>query len=709
MSENASDGQPLAPPSSKTTRFPCSTPGCRKSFTRKEHLTRHAKSHSNTPQYQCPICGRRYARSDVFKRHVEFHPQNTIPSTKIVACFECHDKKLKCDDGTPCRQCDRHGLECVRKGRSSGLELNTPPEQSPPADSANTISSRASTSYESESLQQQWHAMQFEATGVGEALHQPELSSSAPLTPSTSLSSESSQSHNTQLRDILQNIDEQTTYFLLEVFFREAHPYWPILHVSTFHMNTASDLLLGSILALASWITEREEHKALVPALYEEALAATRINVTPSLHTLQGMVLLVVYSIYNINDELGKAGRIICLLVQSCRCIGIFNGGHSLPGRLQDDPFTFWLAKEQLHRLAFTVFRLDTYLSVLLSIAPTVRYQELYIPFLATPFVWESTENDDLQYRLQQQPRPEGIKSALLSGFHREFMYSPPSYAPTIPLSPMDHHLTLCALQNPIWEASAFARDMEISLLSIPNSPVFAARVHLDRWYARLQAQTASQQSFQYDVIEEITWTLFHMSKITMHAPLPLLRIHSAAPSGKHRDVDTEKVATKLGIWRGSPCPRMGVISCAEICQLLSRDPFTFDGTSVGNSRRDKLNPLATPALLMAAIAVCSYAAGVGQKQGGGCPSCLPGMEHEQGGCVDIFAGKCPMAQERVKEWEATGRGWPVWGPSGIVLCRCGIDRLGEWFHQDAVLGRDETAKREFVAFVEGLKAGLEG
>ncbi|KAK4032261.1 hypothetical protein C8A01DRAFT_20641 [Parachaetomium inaequale] len=43
-------------------RFECSVLACGRHFTRKEHLTRHAKSHSSHPQHQCPICGRRYAR-----------------------------------------------------------------------------------------------------------------------------------------------------------------------------------------------------------------------------------------------------------------------------------------------------------------------------------------------------------------------------------------------------------------------------------------------------------------------------------------------------------------------------------------------------------------------------------------------------------------------------------------------------------------------
>ncbi|KAK0744485.1 fungal-specific transcription factor domain-containing protein [Apiosordaria backusii] len=717
--------QPPAATPLKATRFACSAPGCRKSFTRKEHLTRHAKSHSTHLPYQCPICGRRYARSDVFKRHVEYHPQNIIPNTKIVACSECHDKKLKCDNGTPCRQCHRHGLECVRKGRPSEPELNTTPDQALSVPVENGTLATDNSTYGNGNTPQHWLDTQFRAPVAGEYFHQQDNSPTlpepvhvtvAPPTPPISLSSDHPQFHKTQLGALLQEIDEPTTYFLLEVFFTEIHPYWPILHVTTFNVATASDLLLGSMLALSSWITGREEHKTLVPAVYKEALAATEVNVTPSLHTLQGLVLSVVYSLYNINNELGKACRVISLLTQSCRCIGIFNGSHSLPERLQDDAFTFWLAKEQLHRLAYTVFRLDTYLAVVLHIAPTVRYQELYIPFLASPFVWEATNGDDLQHRLAQQPDPQptpgNIKPPFFSSFHREFIYSPTPSSPSTILLPMDHHLTLCALQAPIWEASAFSTDMKISLLTIPNSPVFTARAYLERWRARLRSHIDPQHPFQHDVIEPLTWTLFHMSKITMHVPIPLLRLHSAAPSGKHREVDTEKVAAKLGVWRGSPCPRMAVISCAEICQILGGDagigPLSFASTDIRDSRRDKLNPLATPALLMAAIVVCSYAAGVGQRDPGGCPSCLPGLEHEQGGCVDIFAGKCPKSQQRVKDWEEDGRGWPVWGATGIVLCRCGLDRLGEWFLRDGLLGRDEVAKREFVAFMEGLRRGFE-
>jgi hypothetical protein len=89
----------------------------------------------------------------------------------------------------------------------------------------------------------------------------------------------------------------------------------------------------------------------------------------PSLHTLQALLLCVVYAIYcrvnhyhstcqaqlltNRQREqtmLAKAIRLNAILVSTCRCLDIFSGHHALPERMDQCAFTFWLAKEQLHR-----------------------------------------------------------------------------------------------------------------------------------------------------------------------------------------------------------------------------------------------------------------------------------------------------------------------------------------------------------------------
>ncbi|ADV24181.1 hypothetical protein I305_05764 [Cryptococcus gattii E566] len=53
---------------SDTLGFKCAHPGCEKSFTRKDHLLRHAANHSQT-SYNCPICRREFKRYDLLQRH----------------------------------------------------------------------------------------------------------------------------------------------------------------------------------------------------------------------------------------------------------------------------------------------------------------------------------------------------------------------------------------------------------------------------------------------------------------------------------------------------------------------------------------------------------------------------------------------------------------------------------------------------------------
>jgi hypothetical protein len=62
---------------------------------------------------------------------------------------------------------------------------------------------------------------------------------------------------------------------LVDIFFSEIHPYWPILHVPTFEIGIASDTLLGSMVMLASWIIGRNEHLDLAPLVFDAVMSAT--------------------------------------------------------------------------------------------------------------------------------------------------------------------------------------------------------------------------------------------------------------------------------------------------------------------------------------------------------------------------------------------------------------------------------------------------
>ncbi|KAL2130329.1 hypothetical protein VTI74DRAFT_6580 [Chaetomium olivicolor] len=112
--------------------------------------------------------------------------------------------------------------------------------------------------------------------------------------------------------------DDAALRDLVQIFFTEIHPYWPLLHVPTFVTEMASDMLLGSMLMLSSWVIGRQEHLKLAPIVFGEvscAIGPVSLVVisqrltwgfvanprshesAPSLHSLQALLLCVVYAI----------------------------------------------------------------------------------------------------------------------------------------------------------------------------------------------------------------------------------------------------------------------------------------------------------------------------------------------------------------------------------------------------------------------------
>ena len=96
-------------------RWSCQFQGCTKSFQRKEHLTRHQKSHSNSsPAHICRICHKEFSRSDGLQRHLGRHGQQFKKPTgrSRRACATCHSSKIKCDGNDPCSRCEKKNISC---------------------------------------------------------------------------------------------------------------------------------------------------------------------------------------------------------------------------------------------------------------------------------------------------------------------------------------------------------------------------------------------------------------------------------------------------------------------------------------------------------------------------------------------------------------------------------------------------------------------
>lgn len=393
-------------------------------------------------------------------------------------------------------------------------------------------------------------------------------------------------------------------------------------------------------------------------------------------------------------------------------------------------------------RLAFSVLRLDTYLSILLDHPPSVRYQEMCIPLPKSSKLWTAATEEER--RRLQWDEPAGREKALFSCLMRDALVDVGDklglYHLPYRLNAVDCHLGLCALQVGVWEAAreahSAASDDIVTKLS-PGAPIGLWRSHLDLWRTKMKECGLGEPDFSTipaddpdSVLTPLTLVLWHISTINMHAPLTLLRVHGGLlqvyqrldPAVAAAMAVVQKPKARLRKWMASPCPRTAVWSASQIARLVAGDgvgtPAAGGGGSTGRSPGPGLaehgappgtalqatrhppppgcvllNPLAVPGLLMSAIVACSFA-----SQTSACPSCAPSTASDTG-AFDLFTGADDGPA--LAEWKQHAVGCAVWGPSGIRLCRCGLAGLGEWFAM--ALGRDQGAKDEFEAFFEGL------
>ncbi|KAF5560791.1 C2H2 transcription factor [Fusarium phyllophilum] len=103
---------------SSETGFTC--PRCSKTYKRREHLQRHAASHSSLRPHRCSFCGQSYQRADVLKRHAlacetkaRAGETSVTPSSSRRACDLCVQQKKACSTGQPCEHCRRKSVQCI--------------------------------------------------------------------------------------------------------------------------------------------------------------------------------------------------------------------------------------------------------------------------------------------------------------------------------------------------------------------------------------------------------------------------------------------------------------------------------------------------------------------------------------------------------------------------------------------------------------------
>lgn len=278
--------------------------------------------------------------SDVLKRHLDHHNQNSNNKRTMVACTSCHERKLKCDDTSPCRSCIRTSTECSRltegwgrRAKANSFNVNRTIVRTDPTNDNHSIQKSDSSQpwfqfgnptspvplYSNSALDLlfstevtpngvlPWSQHPIEGRSLTDLFPMPlsdntsnpmhtfndplkpwidptrydgessdkTMSTIASLSPLSS-SSSPEQGHLSELCKTLSQ-DSVRMIKLLEVYFTEIHPSWPILHAPTFNPQNASPILLGSMLVLAKWLDSDASHEKLASVVFETILAARMV------------------------------------------------------------------------------------------------------------------------------------------------------------------------------------------------------------------------------------------------------------------------------------------------------------------------------------------------------------------------------------------------------------------------------------------------
>ncbi|KAI1119754.1 fungal-specific transcription factor domain-containing protein [Nemania abortiva] len=703
-----------------TGRFQCPITDCRKVFNRKEHVTRHLKSHNPNAEHQCHICGRRYVRKDVLRRHVSGHgPQPAAPPPITSTA----DRRLIPDQS-------KDGNEDIALGfypepdtlasidGALSHELHAQWQQPQPHDQDTVYTAEWATTIatftdsEISDLFSDDTAVPTDTPGLAQTSSEPlslvsesltDTADPAPNDPQLQTRSNSpcgadgqhnDGQHNNLMGAFLSALETQT---LVQVFFTRIHPYWPILHPATFEVESAPKRLLSCMVLLAAHHEGSAGREELADAVFS-ALTGPELMSNPSVHVLQSLLLYVVYCLGRpaVHNMTARATYLNATLISTCRRLGVFDDRYlDRKHIVEQSPLSTWLAREQLHRLAFAVFCADTYISILQDHPPTVRYQELQIPLPMSMKLWGAV--GDAERRKLQWQEPAGRQKVLFSSILRDILEDEPRMETPYQLGLTGSHLGLCALWSGVWEAVREAHSSaadELYAKHLPGSPFFKWRQNVSLWQMRMEENCALQQRYFLPTATDSgsvhpsrapTLILGHLYHLHMHAPVRLIQTIAC---GDESSTKLNEARGRLHTWLNSPCPRISVWNAAQISRVIEHESASRSGLPDAVQ-----NPCAITSLLTSAIVVCFVA-----HLTCACSPC--GRNTGEKPSVDLF--NSPEDDVGLTQWRDFGVGVASWGLSSIAVCRCKTGELASWFRRH--LHRDTGIEAEFLSFVDSLQ-----
>ncbi|EKD13377.1 hypothetical protein MBM_08460 [Drepanopeziza brunnea f. sp. 'multigermtubi' MB_m1] len=696
-------------------QHPCSYAGCGKSFSRKEHLSRHEKTHDPQNLLTCQVCGREFNRNDSLQRHLARHGDayKPTPSGRSKrACIPCRAGKIKCDGNDNCATCIKRSIECVYRPEDQVADAEnqshgrTSPLNSAALPGCMEVDEQTTTRALLGQIPTERAPLELKTTTEAR-----KESEAFKLTGPTGLVDWSTiQIRRDTPSDNIENPSpDPTSAQYLEAYFNHFHHRWTLVHRPAFEQEEDT-LVMSSAKMIGAWLVGTCESKSFATtwhdALVEQLLprlctvtAQDRLYQSLSLDLCQSALLNIVFALYLGNDSVvSRAVMLRCILVSALREVGFFKSetawidekpGYFIPMRL--------VRLGHRQRLAVYLFKIDAYMSILRDQPAIVVSEELHFP-LPCAFalynadglhMWEQRQANEPIYRSQKSISEIISESALA-----------PIPGNETPMLVEDTQTCLAALQSSIWKACASPAS-QVGLVLQKDS----LRRQLDNIKSRLDTilnqdsgvlefgqeehlplryyygyEDHARPGWQNVVVARVKGLLFdtiifyHLLSLQLFAEVRTLTnlakdrhlgtVEEA--SAVHRQAREQRI-TSMKQWGATPTARWSLCHAVDILAVHQNIAY-HDGAGNGASVR-MLDPVAHIAVSVAALVIWVYCTLDIQ----GCEICTPGSAT----IIELMRWSVSGAQYAKEKdtWIEEGKGCRV-QLQGIQLCSCNVDRL---------------------------------
>ncbi|KAL4778779.1 fungal-specific transcription factor domain-containing protein [Aspergillus varians] len=454
---------------SRTKRYPCTIPGCEKSFTRLSHLRRHALNHSET-QWVCARCNAPFKRLDLLERHKARHSiKDRLAGGMGLGILQTRRKTIS---GSPFESAagertredlvlgDRDDDETAIVPRTGNEHAGQTIPNCPVDDShAMTAATPSLSLFELGNMYYDtgFDSAHFDVMGltcsppgvrclespIQDVVEQAADEAVQGLLPGTSSQPSRLQLPSakrdeildllTEIRPVYPNgslidgkngdLSEPSMQEYVDLFIRYFNTSYPLIHIPTLDIMAAEPILLLSMVILGATYKHKEAHQlsvCLYDALVPYILSGLMSIPIPDLSTLQGFLILECYGMYRAGPyQREKAMLIHTLLFDAIRRVSRYHvrGGIMLPSHLQHpqtwDDFVY---AEEYKRLIFFVFMWDTQNVSLYSFMPSMSTHTIQVQLPCAQEIWTATTPTAWEQAMQTHPEdPPNFDSTVKS------------------------------------------------------------------------------------------------------------------------------------------------------------------------------------------------------------------------------------------------------------------------------------------------------